>query len=34
MKKYKIAVSKNQKKFTLLLSSENEINARERVHQE
>ncbi|QFR39762.1 hypothetical protein A9Q91_06165 [Candidatus Gracilibacteria bacterium 28_42_T64] len=34
MKKFKIAVSKNQKKFTLLLSSENEKNARDRVHQE
>lgn len=34
MQKYKIAVSKDQKKYTLVLQADNENLARERVHKE
>jgi len=34
MQKYKILVSKWGKKYTLILSAINEIQARERVHKE
>ncbi len=34
MQKYKIAVSKDQKKYTLVIQADNEILAKERVHKE
>lgn len=34
MKKFKVSVSKGQKKFTLVLHAENEIEAKQRVHKE
>ncbi|MCP4522840.1 MAG: DUF805 domain-containing protein [Candidatus Gracilibacteria bacterium] len=34
MKKFKIAVTKDQKKYTLVFTSENEITARDRIHNE
>lgn len=34
MKKFKIAVTKDQKKYTLVFQAENEIQARQRVHKE
>jgi hypothetical protein len=34
MQKYKIAVSKDQKKYTLVLQADNESLAKEKVHKE
>jgi hypothetical protein len=34
MKKFKIAVTKDQKKYTLVFQAENEIQAKQRVHKE
>jgi hypothetical protein len=34
MKKFKFTVSKNQKKYDIVLQSESEVEAKERVHKE
>jgi hypothetical protein len=34
MKKFKISVSKDQKKYTLVLNAENQTEAKQRVHKE
>ena len=34
MQKYKVSVSKNQKRYALVISAENDIQAKERVHKE
>jgi len=34
MQKYKVSVTKNQKRYALVISAENEIQAKERVHKE